>query len=122
MQYSTLCVILACMATMAYFLGRRKAVASVGGMGSIRKLHSLPGYYGYYAIVNQMRTAVQESDELPQARFDPESRAARAGAVAERSGMRRAREAWHHAGLGPEPGCQLDVGVTATTGSRQTCC
>lgn len=50
------------------------------------------------------------------------SRAARSGAVVERAGMRRARETRHHTGLGPEPGHQLDVGVTATAGSRQIGC
>jgi phosphate transport system permease protein len=35
----------------AFWLGRRKALASVGGSRSIRNLHSLPGYYGYYAAI-----------------------------------------------------------------------
>jgi phosphate transport system permease protein len=36
---------------LAFWLGRRKAMMSVGGARSIRDLHSLPDYYGYYTAI-----------------------------------------------------------------------
>jgi len=51
MQLSTLLLVLAAMATMAFVLGRQRAIATVGGYGELRKLHSLPKYYGYYAAI-----------------------------------------------------------------------
>jgi phosphate transport system permease protein len=36
---------------LAYHLGRRRAVAAVGGPTRISSLHSLPGYYGLYAAL-----------------------------------------------------------------------
>lgn len=44
-------LLLVAVSVAAFWLGRGKAVAAVGGYGSIRKLHSLPGYYGYYAAI-----------------------------------------------------------------------
>ena len=44
-------LIILCASVAAYFFGRQKVVASIGGMKSINKLHSLPGYYGYYAAI-----------------------------------------------------------------------
>jgi phosphate transport system permease protein len=51
MQLSTLCLVLTFVSIAAFMLGRRKVVASVGGMRGIRNLHSLPNYYGYYAAI-----------------------------------------------------------------------
>jgi len=51
MDYSAIFLIILCASVAAYFLGRQKVVASIGGMKSINKLHSLPGYYGYYAAI-----------------------------------------------------------------------
>jgi len=51
MQFSTLILLLGVAAIAAFMLGRRKAVSSVGGSRSIRDLHSLPSYYGYYAAI-----------------------------------------------------------------------
>ena len=39
------------MSMLAFWLGRRKALMSVGGARSIRDLHSLPDYYGYYTAI-----------------------------------------------------------------------
>jgi phosphate transport system permease protein len=36
---------------LAYHLGRRRAVAAVGGPTRINSLHSLPGYYGFYTAL-----------------------------------------------------------------------
>lgn len=47
----TLVLILAGMAIGAFHLGRGRALASVGGPGGMRRLHSLPGYYGYYVAL-----------------------------------------------------------------------
>jgi phosphate transport system permease protein len=44
-------LLLTAMSMAAFWLGRRKALASVGGSRSIRNLHSLPGYYGYYSAI-----------------------------------------------------------------------
>jgi phosphate transport system permease protein len=48
MQGTTLILVLAAMATVAFYLGRSRSLQIAGGPGGIRKLHSLPGYYGYY--------------------------------------------------------------------------
>ena len=44
MSLGILCLILLALAVLAYVLGQRRAVASAGG--DIRKLHSLPNFYG----------------------------------------------------------------------------
>jgi phosphate transport system permease protein len=51
MQGTTLVLILAGMATVAFYLGRSRSLAVAGGPGGIRNLHSLPGYYGYYVAI-----------------------------------------------------------------------
>ncbi|MDH3978164.1 MAG: phosphate ABC transporter permease family protein, partial [Gammaproteobacteria bacterium] len=51
MQISTLILFLIASAIMAFWLGRQKAVSSVGGIGSVRNLHSLPSYYGFYSAI-----------------------------------------------------------------------
>ncbi len=51
MQISTLFLLLTALLMAAFWLGRRKALMSVGGARSIRNLHSLPGYYGYYTAI-----------------------------------------------------------------------
>ncbi len=51
MQPVTLILILACLAVAAYTAGRQRSLASVGGARHIMKLHSLPGYYGYFAAL-----------------------------------------------------------------------
>ncbi len=51
MQISTLILLLAAVLIAVFWLGRDKAIRCAGGIGSVRKLHSLPGYYGYYTAI-----------------------------------------------------------------------
>ena len=51
MQISTLLLVLAAASVAAFWLGRQRVVSNVGGMRAIKDLHSLPGYYGYYAAI-----------------------------------------------------------------------
>jgi len=51
MQLSTLLLLLGAAAVAAFMAGRRKAVQRAGGVHSLRELHSLPSYYGYYAAI-----------------------------------------------------------------------
>ncbi|QIK37603.1 phosphate ABC transporter permease subunit PstC [Caldichromatium japonicum] len=45
-----LLIVLVIMA-LAYQLGRRRAIARVGGPHQVKHLHSLPGYHGFYAAL-----------------------------------------------------------------------
>lgn len=51
MQATTLTLVLAAMAAAAFFAGRGRSLALVGGPRESMKLHSLPGYYGYYTAI-----------------------------------------------------------------------
>ena len=51
MQSTTLILLLGFMAIAAFFYGRRRSLALVGGHGHGIVLHSLPGYYGYYVAI-----------------------------------------------------------------------
>ncbi|MDH4046709.1 MAG: phosphate ABC transporter permease subunit PstC [Gammaproteobacteria bacterium] len=51
MQGTTLVLILAGMATAAFYLGRSRSLEIAGGPSGISNLHSLPGYYGYYVAI-----------------------------------------------------------------------
>ncbi len=51
MRLTTLLLILAAMTMAAFYLGRRRAFALAGGVGSLRRLSSLPKFYGYYAAL-----------------------------------------------------------------------
>lgn len=51
MDLSTLAILIAGLAIMAFFAGRHRAVQVAGGRRRVRKLHSLPGHYGQYALV-----------------------------------------------------------------------
>ncbi|MCM8856766.1 MAG: phosphate ABC transporter permease family protein [Candidatus Thiodiazotropha sp.] len=44
MQFLTLIIVLLCLMTLAYYLGRRRSLNLVSGR--VRYLHSLPSYYG----------------------------------------------------------------------------
>jgi phosphate transport system permease protein len=46
MQTSTVLIAILVFAAIAYRLGRRRSLAVVGGPSGIRRLHSLPSYYG----------------------------------------------------------------------------
>ena len=47
----SLTIVLLLLVALAYQLGRQRAIAAAGGPGSIKTLHSLPGYYGLYAAI-----------------------------------------------------------------------
>jgi len=51
MQSTTLILLLGFMSIAAFYFGRRRSLALVGGPGHIRSLHSLPGYYGYFVAI-----------------------------------------------------------------------
>ncbi|HLU05202.1 MAG TPA: phosphate ABC transporter permease subunit PstC [Woeseiaceae bacterium] len=51
MQLTTLILILTALSFAAWYSGRSRAVAAAGGTGRSVRLHSLPGYYGYYAAI-----------------------------------------------------------------------
>ena len=51
MQGTTLILILAAMAAASFYVGRRRSMALVGGPAESVRLHSLPGYYGYYTAI-----------------------------------------------------------------------
>ncbi len=51
MQSTTLILLLVFMSVAAFYLGRRRSLATVGGPGHGTALHSLPGYYGYYVAI-----------------------------------------------------------------------
>ncbi len=51
MQTTTLILLLAFMAMAAFYFGRGRSLSLVGGVGHGPALHSLPGYYGYYAAI-----------------------------------------------------------------------
>ena len=51
MQSTTLILLLTGMAIAAFYFGRNRSVAVVGGPGHSVDLHSLPGYYGYYTAI-----------------------------------------------------------------------
>ncbi len=49
MQVSTILAVLLVLSSISYLAGRRRSLATAGG--KIRLLHSLPGYYGFYAAI-----------------------------------------------------------------------
>ena len=51
MQSTTLILILIAMSVLAFYVGRRRSVAVVGGPRPGSVLHSLPGYYGYFTAI-----------------------------------------------------------------------
>ncbi len=54
----TLILILGVMATAAFFFGRGRSLALVGGPGNGQRLHSLPGYYGYFVAISCLLPAL----------------------------------------------------------------
>ena len=46
MSITTLLIVLLGLSSVAYYLGRQRALAVVGGRAGIKHLHSLPSYYG----------------------------------------------------------------------------
>ena len=51
MQGTTLILLLAAMTVASFYVGRSRSLAMVGGPGRSVRLHSLPGYYGYYTAI-----------------------------------------------------------------------
>ena len=51
MQNMTLILLLAGMAAIAFYMGRSRSLAVVGGPAHGSRLHSLPGYYGYFTLI-----------------------------------------------------------------------
>jgi phosphate transport system permease protein len=51
MQTTTLTLLILAMALMSFYMGRERSLAVAGGPRKILKLHSLPGYYGYYVAI-----------------------------------------------------------------------
>ena len=51
MQSATLILILAAMSIAAFYMGRVRSVALVGGPQQGTRLHSLPGYYWYFTAI-----------------------------------------------------------------------
>jgi len=51
MQPTTLVLVLLALALTAWYSGRARALSAAGGPGRSVRLHSLPGYYGYYAAI-----------------------------------------------------------------------
>ncbi len=49
MSHTTLFLLIGVLAIAAYWYGRQRALAQVGGRRGIRQLHSLPSYYGWLA-------------------------------------------------------------------------
>jgi phosphate transport system permease protein len=50
-QNTTLILILGAMAVAAFYIGRGRSIALVGGPQHGTQLHSLPGYYGYFTAI-----------------------------------------------------------------------
>ena len=51
MQVTTIVLLLGFFAATAYFMSRRRAFAVAGGPSRVRRLHSLPSYHGYSAVL-----------------------------------------------------------------------
>jgi phosphate transport system permease protein len=51
MQTPVLLILLLGLMALAFYVGRRRSLASVGGRGGVRDLHSLPAYYGFYTAL-----------------------------------------------------------------------
>jgi phosphate transport system permease protein len=51
MQSTTLALALIGLSVAAFYFGRDRALAAAGGPRRTIRLHSLPGYYGYYAAI-----------------------------------------------------------------------
>ena len=58
MQGTTLILMLGLMATAAFFVGRGRSLQVAGGPGGLRRLHSLPGYYGYFTALSCLLPAL----------------------------------------------------------------
>ncbi|MFT5501196.1 MAG: phosphate transport system permease protein [Woeseiaceae bacterium] len=55
---TTLVLILAAISVTAFYCGKERSLAVAGGPRKILKLHSLPGYYGYYSAIWTLLPAI----------------------------------------------------------------
>ncbi len=51
MRPTTILFIVLALTALAYQFGRHRALQTVGGRSGVRRLHSLPGYYGYWTAL-----------------------------------------------------------------------
>jgi phosphate transport system permease protein len=51
MSVSVLIAAVLLIMAIGYQMGRKRALKSVGGLSSMRNLHSLPSYYGSYVLL-----------------------------------------------------------------------
>lgn len=51
MRITTVFILLTILAGIAFFTGRQRSIAIAGGAKKMRRLHSLPSYYGYYTAI-----------------------------------------------------------------------
>ena len=51
MKLETLLLFLIALSIISYFIAMRRAVMSIDSQKSISRLHSLPTYHGYYAVI-----------------------------------------------------------------------
>lgn len=51
MQTTTLILVLGAMSIAAFYFGRGRSVVQAGGLSRTTRLHSLPGYYGYFVAI-----------------------------------------------------------------------
>ncbi|MEM7432372.1 MAG: phosphate ABC transporter permease subunit PstC [Pseudomonadota bacterium] len=51
MQITTLILALVLVSVAAFALGRKRSLALAGGPSGVRRLHSLPSYHGYFALI-----------------------------------------------------------------------
>jgi len=58
MQNMTLILLLAAMAAASFYMGRQRSLAVVGGPAHGSRLHSLPGYYGYFTLISCLLPAL----------------------------------------------------------------
>ena len=58
MSSMTLILLLAAMASAAFYMGRQRSLALVGGPAHGPRLHSLPGYYGYFTLISCLLPAL----------------------------------------------------------------
>ncbi len=58
MQSTTLVLLMAALTVAAYFTGRARALTVAGGLAQRQRLHSLPGYYGYFLSLSCLLPAL----------------------------------------------------------------
>ncbi|MGI9261406.1 MAG: phosphate ABC transporter permease subunit PstC [Woeseiaceae bacterium] len=51
MPATTLIILLTAIAGAAFYFGKQRALVTAGGPGHIIRLHSLPGYHGYFVLI-----------------------------------------------------------------------